>query len=284
MQGLAPPGAHGEGTPQGPLFRWGEGSSPNGPPYYAGWGPSGAPQETGGFALGEWRSGRKSNGAHPAHPGGLFRGGPYEGAPQRAPIQFRVSSPTPSVPSQSGLGGPFSPNGGGTGTPSPVFGLTHAGLHGAPQHPPLAMHFIKGAADAIRWVLQRRRSGVGVPHGGPPSVGAPQQYTWGAPGAPMFSGPQQQQQLHMLPQSRSKEAVEGPRKVFPSVIGLRPAPGEEHGPFPAAAAAGAAEGAAAAAAPSENQRPLEGPPVRQITASVEGSPRCGCRPRSRSGP
>lgn len=230
------------GPPQGSSFGWCEGPSNQLAPHRASWGSSGALHEAGGFALGEWRQGRRSTGG-PLGRGFQSRGG----LQQEAPLFFSQASPyvthTPptgtafrEVPPSAGSGAAVSSNGSCTRTPSMVFrgGGSHGGPHGGPlgtpQQQPLAMHFLKSAADAIFWVLQRRRSNVGGPSGG-----VRQQHVW---------SPQQ----HMMPLSpfRARGSMQSPRKAFS--LGTAATTAATHLP-------------ACASAPSEIVRPSVRAPV-----------------------
>ncbi|XP_026191241.1 uncharacterized protein LOC34618391 [Cyclospora cayetanensis] len=202
----------------------------------AAWGPPWGPLPAGGFALGEWRSGRKSNTNFSVAP---LRGSFHEEIPSFQAPQFPLQSPArtiaatqESVP-QGSLPPPFRD----TQASSALFGLSQ-GVTGTPPQQALAVHFIKSAADAIRWVLQRRRSGVGA---SPvlPSVALPGQYPW-APGAPIFGGPVQQ----VLHQSHSAKPVgsNSPRKAMSMGEALRTPTDEELSPsVPAASSPAAAQ-------------------------------------------
>lgn len=295
-QETMPPWGQAAASQQGCSLNGSEGIPYNSVPYYPAWSePAGSggtrgPQETGGFALGDSRSGKRSSigpqvdlfkGVPP--PGGLLATSAGLQAPSR-PHSAAAQSP----PSIRARGGPNSLSGSvcSTGTPSPLFGLQHGSgslggpPRGAPQQPALAVHFIKSAADAIRWILQRRRSGTGIPPGGT-SMGAPP-YPWGPGTPPPFLSPQQQQQLVMLPQSCSQEAVDCSRKVLPMGIALREKTGKNEAAF--FVQPGDATGADTSASPALLD---DIDSSRVLRASLEASNArgaLGCRPRSLSIP
>ncbi|KAL8435131.1 hypothetical protein Efla_006352 [Eimeria flavescens] len=280
-----------------------EGASKVGDPYFAAWGPSRGPDDAGGFALGERRSARRSNGWAPGATGALVGSGIHyreaaghsaalPGAPG-APLSASTQGPPPR---DAGRGGPIFHSSGSLGAPSSLpfggprsSGLVAGGLSfGAPQQPPLALHFLKNAADAIRWVLQRRRPGLGSPLGAPgpsSSMGAHMQYPWG-PGPPLFAG--SQQQLVLLPNSLSREAAQRPHRAVSLGLGGQheesDAPAAAAVTAPAAAAATPEAGTGSAAvraegsgAPRRTPAPL-GAPLRAPAGAPPASP--SRRPRS----
>ncbi|KAL8437423.1 hypothetical protein ACSSS7_001018 [Eimeria intestinalis] len=288
-----------------PAICWSNGAGGERPPPYAFWGPHWGSEDTGGFALGERRPLKRSSGWGP---GGPLRGlAPLEEGPsgqsRGAPVLRSAQGPEGPTgdPAQ---GRPISPNSGNTGSPpSLLFGGAQGsgplgrGVATGPQQPPLALHFIKNAADAIRWVLQRRRSGVGGPPGA--LFGGPTQvpYSWG-PGAPVCGG--RQQQIMLVPRSLSKEAMQRPRKAMSMGPGMEAADALNEGPpvltfspsLPAVAVAAATQAAAtaeAAAAPvdprAERSKASARPPVFGGPESTMGAaPRARGRSWSAGGP
>ncbi|KAL8441354.1 hypothetical protein Emag_007254 [Eimeria magna] len=285
-----------------PPMCWSDGSAGVRAPSEASWGPPWGSEDTGGFALGERRVAKRSNGWGSGGPSRSL-GPPDEGFGQSRGAPLLGSAPgqggPPSDPMQ---GRPISPNSGSAGGPplSLLFGGPHGSgplgrgvATGAPQQPPLALHFIKNAADAIRWVLQRRRSGVGgLP--GPPFGGPLQpQYSWG-PGAPVCGGPQQPMML--APRSLSKEAMQRPRKAMSLGPGLEAADPPNEGPslftsspslsaVTAAAQAAAAAEAAAVPLDARGERSKACAGRSPLFESATGSPsRSRGRSRSAVGP
>ncbi|KAL8271404.1 hypothetical protein Esti_004605 [Eimeria stiedai] len=296
-----------KGAPKSePPVCWSDGATGVRAPSHVSWGPHWGSEDTGGFALGERRTAKRSNGWGPGGPPRSFV--PLdEGASgqNRGGALIRSAPGQGSPPGDSGQGRPISPSSGSAGAPFPLpFGGPHesgplgrGGAVGAPQQSPLALHFIKNAADAIRWVLQRRRLGVGGPPGAPFGGPTQLQYSWG-PGAPLCGGPQQQMML--VPRSLSREAMQRPRKAMSRRPGLEAAgtPNKGHpiltsspslSAFAVCAAKQAAAAAEAAAAPVdprvERSKASARPPVFEGSESTSvAAHRSRGRSRSAVGP